>query len=147
MDGRNGNCRIILQKTIILTNSQKNELTKHSDEDKPNESCAILFGTVENEKSIVKEIFLTENVEGSSVNFTISNEQLLEAYKKAEEKKLDIVGIFHSHPDSEPHPSLTDEKYMKINPVIWLIHSGATNEFKAFVLHPEIIEISIQVQK
>jgi proteasome lid subunit RPN8/RPN11 len=136
-----------LQKIIILTDSQKNELTKHSEKNRPNESCAILFGMVENEKSIVKEIFLTENVEESSVNFTISNEQLLEAYQKAEEKKLDIIGIFHSHPDSEPRPSITDEKYMKINPVVWLIHSVTSNEFKAFVLGPEVVEISIQAQK
>lgn len=136
-----------MQKIIILTDSQKNELTKHSEKNRPNESCAILFGMVENEKSIVKEIFLTENVEESSVNFTISNEQLLEAYQKAEEKKLDIIGIFHSHPDSEPRPSITDEKYMKINPVVWLIHSVTSNEFKAFVLGPEVVEISIQAQK
>lgn len=136
-----------MQKIIILSDSQKSELTNHSDKNKPNESCAVLFGTVENEKSIVKEVFLTENVEDSSVNFTISNEQLLEAYQKAEKKKLDIIGIFHSHPDSEPRPSITDEKYMKINPVVWLIHSGTSNEFKAFVLGPEVVEIPIQTQK
>ena len=146
MDDRDSNCRIVLQKKIILTGSQKQVLVKHSNENKPNESCAILFGTIQNDKSLVKEIFLADNVEKSPINFTISNKQLIEAYKLAEEKKLEIIGIFHSHPDSIPNPSKTDVKFMEINPTIWIIYSGITNEFKAFILEPEITEVSIQEQ-
>ena len=135
-----------MQKKIILTSSQKQVLVKHSNEKKPNECCAILFGTIKNDKSFVKEIFLADNVEKSPINFTISNKQLIEAYKLAEEKKLEVIGVFHSHPDSIPNPSKTDVKFMEINPTIWIIYSGITNEFKAFILEPEITEIPIQEQ-
>ena len=72
-----------------------------SKNEKPNESCAILFG----KDNTVSEIFLTENIEKSPVNFTISNDELIEAYKIAEEKKMEVMGIFHSHPNSEAYPS------------------------------------------
>ncbi len=139
MDGRNCYCRIDLQK-IILSNSDKKILTEHAENEKPNESCAILFG----KNDTVSEVFLTKNIEESPVNFTISNEQLIEGYKIAEEKKVDVIGIFHSHPNSEAYPSNTDKKFMQSNPVAWIIYSGVNKDFRAYFLESEIKEIPIK---
>jgi len=139
MDGRNCKRRIDLQK-IILSESIKKILTNHAENENPNESCAILYGNDET----VSEVFLTKNIEESPVNFTISNEQLIEGYKIAEEKKLPVIGIFHSHPNSEAYPSSTDKKFMHSNPVAWIIYSGVNKNFKAYVLESDVVEISIQ---
>ena len=128
---------------LVLTKAQQQVLSKEAKDKKPNESCALLFGNKENDKLIVSELFLAENVDGSPVNFTISNEQLIHGYKMAEEKGLDVIGIFHSHPNSEPFPSSTDKKFMEINPVAWVIFSDITNDFKAFLFESEIKEIPI----
>ena len=125
---------------IILSQSDKKILTEHAEKEKPNESCAILFGRDEQ----VSEVFLAENIEESPVNFTISNEQLIEGYKLAEEKQVDVIGIFHSHPNSEAYPSNTDKKFMQSNPVAWIIYSGVTKDFKAYLLESDIIEIPIE---
>ncbi len=132
---------------IIITESQKKTLSNHADNEKPNESCAVLFGMTSGKKNTVKEVFLTKNIDESPVNFTISNEQLIQAYSMAEEKKMEVIGIFHSHPNSETYPSITDKKFMCSNPVVWLIYSGLTNDFKAYVLELDILEIPIRVQK
>jgi [CysO sulfur-carrier protein]-S-L-cysteine hydrolase len=128
---------------LVLTEAQQQLLSKEAKDKKPNESCALLFGTKENEKLVVTEVMIAKNIEGSPVNFTISNEQLIQAYKMAEEKDLEVVGIFHSHPNSEPYPSSTDKKFMEINPVPWVIFSNITNDFKAYLFESEIKEISI----
>ena len=125
---------------IILSSSDKKVLTEHAENEKPNESCAILFG----KNNVVSEVFLTKNVEESPTNFTISNEQLIEGYKIAEEKKVDVIGIFHSHPNSEAYPSNTDKKFMQSNPVVWIIYSGATKDFRAYLLESEIKEIAVE---
>ena len=125
---------------IILSQSDKKTLADFAENEKPNESCAILFG----KNDLVSEVFLAKNIEESPVNFTISNEQLLEGYKLAEEKKMDIIGIFHSHPDSEAYPSNTDKKFMQSNPVAWIIYSGVNQDFKAYILESDIIEIPIE---
>ena len=128
---------------LVLTEAQQQLLSKEAKEKKPNESCALLFGKKENEKLSVSEVFIAENVDGSPVNFTISNEQLIQGYQMAEEKGLEVIGIFHSHPNSEPYPSSTDKKFMEINPVSWVIFSNITNDFKAYLFESEIKEIPI----
>lgn len=145
LDDRFCRSTIDLQK-IILTESQKKILSNHADNEKPNESCAILFGTTEEQRVIVKEISLTENIEKSPVNFTISNEQLIKCYKTAEEKKMEVVGIFHSHPNSEAYPSEIDKKFMFNNPVVWIIYSGVSEKFKAYVLESDVLEILIDAR-
>ena len=143
MDGRYSQRRIDLQK-IILSSSQKSTLKEHALKDNPNESCAILFGKMEGQNTIVKEVFLAKNIENSPVNFTISNEQLIKGYKMAEEKNLDVIAIFHSHPSSDAIPSNTDRKFMETNPVVWIIYSGVTEEFRAYVLDSDVKEIPIE---
>ena len=125
---------------IILKQSDKKILSQYSENQKPKESCALLFG----KDNQVLDIFLTENIEESSVNFTISNEQLIEGYKIAEEKKMDVIGIFHSHPNSDAFPSNTDKKFMQSNPVVWIIYSGINKNFRAFILESDSIEIQIE---
>ena len=125
---------------IILSKIQKKILLDHSNKEEPNESCAILYGNKKGEESTVKEIWLTENIDASPIEFTLSNEQTLEMYEKSEELNLEIIGIFHSHPKGEAYPSHTDEKFMKINQdgYVWIIYSGINKNFKAFVLESEI---------
>jgi proteasome lid subunit RPN8/RPN11 len=134
-----------LQK-IILTELQKQILSNHADKERPNESCAILFGTEKDGKSKVEKVFLTKNIDQSPVNFTISAEQRLEADKMEKELQLKIIGIFHSHPDSKAYPSHTDKKFMDLNPVVWVIFSGRLKDFKAYILESEISEIPIEIE-
>ena len=125
---------------IKLSETDKKILSEYSENQKPNESCAILFG--KNDK--VLDLFLTENIEKSPLNFTISNKQLIEGYKIAEEQEMEVIGIFHSHPDSDAYPSNTDKKFMQSNPVVWIIYSGINKNFRAYLLETDIVEIPIE---
>ncbi len=131
---------------IILTEAQKQILSNHANDEKPYESCAILFGTDNEEEIKVEKVFLTKNIDQSPVNFTISAEQRLEADKMEKELQLKIIGIFHSHPDSKAYPSNTDKKFMELNPEVWVIFSGISTDFKAYVLESEISEIPIEIE-
>lgn len=134
-----------MQKTIILSQTLKQILTEHAKKCSPAESCALLFGKEESNVSTIQEIYLTKNIEDSPVNFTISNEELLAGYKEAEKKGLEVIGIFHSHPHSEAIPSMTDKKFMTINPVVWIIYSNTQDELNAFVLESEIIPVTVKI--
>ena len=153
MDGLNNNyrrvCRITIVNEIILNQPQLDMLTEHALKSGQNESCAMLLGIQQDGNWDVKEIFLTQNVDGNPrVEFTISPEELLSGYKHAEEKHLKLVGIFHSHPESLASPSNTDKKFMVLNgDVPWIIFSGLTTDFKAFILKEEVEEIKIRVME
>ncbi len=135
-----------MQKSLVLLQNHIQLLTNHAKNNTPNESCAILFGKIENETFDVRDVFLTKNIENSPVNFTISNDELLAAYSEAEKRRLEVIGIFHSHPDSVAYPSSTDKKFMEINPVPWVIFSGKNKEFKAYIFESEIIPISLEIK-
>ena len=135
-----------MQKGLVLLQSHIELLSNHAKKNIPNESCAILFGKIKKEIFEVKDVFLTKNTEDSPVNFTISNDELLAAYSEAKKRKLEIVGIFHSHPDSLAYPSLTDKKYMEINPVPWVIFSNTNKEFKAYIFKSEITPIPLEIK-
>ena len=133
-----------IAKKILLPKVFRQSLEQHANVQSPLEACAILFGTSNDKTWETTDIFLTENIDKSEVNFTISNKQLMEGYTIAEDKGLDIVGIFHSHPNSQPSPSNTDIKFMKGNPVPWIIYSGVTKEMKAYLLDSDLIQIPIE---
>ncbi len=136
---------MITPKAIIFSKSQVETLAEYSRKNSPNESCAILFGNTENHQVTIREIFLAKNIEDSPVSFTISNEELISAYSEAERKKLDVIGMFHSHPASVPYPSSTDKKYMEINPVPWVIFSNLNDEFKAYIYNSDIVQIPVKI--
>jgi len=131
-------------KCIVLTQKEKDKLITHAIERQPNESCAMLLGEKIDDAWNVKEVFLTENIDKSQTNFTISPEELLQGYQLAEKMQLELVGVFHSHPNSDAIPSSTDKKFMQNNPVPWIIFSGVNNSLKAYLLDSNIIEILYQ---
>ena len=130
---------------IVLTQKDKDELVTHAIEQQPSESCAMLLGTKVDGIWNVEEIFLTQNIDNSQTNFTISPEELLKGYQLAEKMHLELVGVFHSHPNSDAIPSNTDKKFMQNNPVPWIIFSGVNNDLKAYLLDSTIIEIQIKI--
>ena len=134
-----------MEQAILISKDYIDILSKHAKKASPNESCAILLGKIEKDHFRVKDVLLTKNIENSPVNFTISNDELIKGYQEAEKRKLDIVGIFHSHPDSEAYPSVTDQKFMEINPVPWVIFSNKTEHFRAYVFDSKVIPFVLSV--
>ena len=57
---------------IILTQKEKDKLVVHAIEQQPSESCAMLLGKKVGDTWNVKEVFLTQNIDNSQTNFTIS---------------------------------------------------------------------------
>jgi len=134
-----------LQQEIVLSKNHIDILTRHAQKCAPNESCAILFGKIEGRQVIIRDIFLTKNTENSPVTFTISNQELIQAYSEAEKRKLDVIGIFHSHPQSAAYPSTTDKKYMESNPVPWVIFSNVENKFEAYIFESGIVPLVVTI--
>jgi proteasome lid subunit RPN8/RPN11 len=132
-------------KSIVLSKNQIDILKQHSKKNSPNEACAILFGKTDDSNIIIKEIFLTKNIESSPVNFTISSEELILVYSKAERENLDVSAIFHSHPGSVAYPSSTDKKYMEINPVPWIIFSNIHDEFRAYIYDLDLVPVPVKI--
>ena len=137
---------------ILLNQKQKDALIQHSEKAGLAESCAMLLGTHNDQQWNVKEVFLTRNAHNESeTSFIISPEELLQGHQFAEKKHLELVGIFHSHPDTAASPSSMDKKFMKINgDVPWIIFSGINTDLRAFILEEDMVgekEIKVKVME
>jgi len=137
---------------ILLNQKQVDALIQHSEKAGISESCAMLLGTHNDQQWNVKEVFLTRNSHvDSKTSFIINPEELLQGHQLAEKKQLELVGIFHSHPDSAAAPSNFDKKFMKVNgDVPWIIFSGTNMDLRAFILEEDMEnekEIKIKVME
>lgn len=131
------------KRRLVLSSRHIGELKKLATDSLPQESCALLAGRMDNDHDfIVSEVIVTSNADRSQARFSIEAGELVDAYRKAESRGLDIVGIFHSHP-APAKPSGTDTKYMEINPVPWLILSTTDGGMGAFLLEGDLQELEI----
>ena len=79
-------------------------LEKHLKDTLPFEGCGLLAGTGE----AVKKVYFVKNILASSSAFEMDPEEQLEAMLDSEERGLDMLAIFHSHPSGPETPSSRD---------------------------------------
>lgn len=80
------------------------EMIHHARQEAPLEACGILAG----EKHRVAEIYRARNVDRSPTSYRLDPEEQYRIFVDIEDKGLDIVGIYHSHPSSPAVPSNID---------------------------------------
>jgi proteasome lid subunit RPN8/RPN11 len=86
-------------------------ITAHAERDYPHECGGMLIGKFEEGKKSVVETFPLENAreeEARHNRVLILPKDVLRAERYAREKKLDVVGYYHSHPDDRAVPSQYD---------------------------------------
>ena len=97
------------------------DIKAHGERTFPNECCGIVFGTIDEagadgaaSKKTATELRAIENeFEGGEQyhRFLITEEQMLSAELYARKHGLEIVGIYHSHPDCASVPSEYDRSH------------------------------------
>ena len=97
------------------------------------EMCGFLFGMREGDTFRVEGVRFVTNRLNSPMEFEMEPLEMAEAIDEAEKKGLDVVGIFHSHPQCPPRPSRRDLEGMKVWQVVWLIVDGR-GRYGAYVL-------------
>lgn len=116
----------------------------------PLECCGLLIGKAAMKTFDVREVVPAENVYESEVSFEADAELVYRAITAAETKGLELIGIYHSHPNMRAYISAIDAEMMKLWPnVAWLVLGVSKkniNEEKAFMLkNGKIVELEIKI--
>jgi proteasome lid subunit RPN8/RPN11 len=76
----------------------------------PHEVCGLLIGRETPEGTLVSRLTEARNLETARLEdrYTLDPEDFLSADAAARGDGLDVVGIWHTHPDHPPKPSQTD---------------------------------------
>lgn len=97
---------------MIYLNAQVfSAIAAHAERDYPHECGGMLIGRFEDGRKTVVETFPLENAreeEARHNRVLILPKDVLRAERYAREKKLDVVGYYHSHPDDKAVPSQYD---------------------------------------
>ena len=96
---------------LKLTRQLQDQINSHGVTSYPYEGCGLLLGLVENGDNIASVIFPVPNSwnveEEKRVRFLISEDDMLRAELAAMDQDLDVIGVFHSHPD---HPAVASAR-------------------------------------
>jgi proteasome lid subunit RPN8/RPN11 len=116
----------------------------HGEASYPYEGCGLLLGCVENDANIVAAIFPVDNrwevEEERRVRFRIAPEDMMRAEMAAVRRELDVVGIFHSHPDDRPVASPRDLAWATWPGYSYLItevRKGQSGQSRSWQLRPD----------
>ncbi len=97
---------------IFLTGQHIREIEQHGERDYPHECGGLLIGhfAADGKKTVV-ELMPMENSSAEETRHNrvlILPKDLMRAERYAREKKMDVVGYYHSHPDDRAFPSQFD---------------------------------------
>ena len=88
------------------------EMIAHARSTYPNECCGAMLGKIDGADKDVLMAMRLENASAGSqaARYDIRPEDLLAADREARRQGLDLIGIYHSHPDCAAYFSETDLK-------------------------------------
>jgi proteasome lid subunit RPN8/RPN11 len=128
---------------LKLSSHDLRAIHEHALENFPRECCGLLLGKFRKDIIEVGEIIKAENVLGSPTAFEVDAELVFKAIERSEKSGLELVGIYHSHPNIRAYVSGRDAEIMKLWPgVAWLILSVTQRgvvERKVYTLKEEKI--------
>jgi len=99
--------------STIIDRSVLKDILIRVESDYPNEGCGFLFGLDNHRVRHITQMIAVENQSTGDQRreFLIDPRDYLEAERYAEKNSLQLLGIFHSHPDHPAVPSAHDLEF------------------------------------
>ncbi len=108
---------------ITLTKQDYEKMLAHCRAGLPNEACGLIGGVREGDVKEIKEVYLLTNIDESNEHFSMDPREQLAAVKDMRAKGYELLGNFHSHPESPSRPSEEDKRLAYDSSVDYMILS------------------------
>jgi proteasome lid subunit RPN8/RPN11 len=127
----------------------------HGEASYPNEGAGVLLGSVHDDFIKIEDLIPMPNTfdEGERHHrYMIDAKGMMEVELTAEERNLEVVGIFHSHPDHPAQPSTYDLQHSLpwYTYIITKIEGGEARRSRAWRLQEDrqaFFEIELSIQQ
>ena len=133
--------------TLEISAKHVKQIFTHSEESYPIEACGVLIGTLVGDVRAVTEVWPAKNQLSSESSYEIDPETLFRAFYYAEQKKLEVVGFYHSHPLWPADASDVDKARANYPGLSYVIYSVPRNEILSFyfdgkqLIHESVVTI------
>ena len=124
--------------TLYFAKTILGKIQTHGEEAYPEEGAGFMFGTDEKQRTVIA-IFALSNAREDAARhnrYLIKPEDYLKAEIEADRLGLQLIGVFHSHPDHPNRPSEFDKEWAQpfFSYVITSVDSGRAIESKSWRL-------------
>ncbi|MBF2017337.1 MAG: M67 family metallopeptidase [Rivularia sp. T60_A2020_040] len=139
---------------IQLNKQHLQTIFTHAQNTYPEECCGVIFGHIDCDRKTVVEVIPTQNAWNRETagdfadhdlddlnyskkrRYTIAPQDMLQLQKSAREGNVNIIGIFHSHPDYPAVPSEFDRSYawQEYSYIIVSVQKGQAEDINSWVL-------------
>ena len=126
--------------SLILDNNVANNIASHAETEYPNECCGFFFGDEAKDRKVTFSYEVSNAKQGDKRRrFEISPDDYRKAEKYALEHDIDLLGVYHSHPDHPAEPSEHDRNVALpyFSYIIVSVVHGETNGIRSWQLNEE----------
>lgn len=100
--------------TLYFEECARDSIVQHGEAGFPNEICGILLGKETDGRRYIRTVMPIENqfeADEQYHRFRITPEAMFKAERLARHDRLDVLGVYHSHPNAEAQPSEYDRDH------------------------------------
>ncbi len=117
---------------LYLTRKHRRDIVDHCRSQAPLEACGLLSGR----GSQVKTVHRMTNKDKSEEHYMMEPKEQFQVFKKLRETGGAVLGIYHSHPETEAYPSEEDKRLAFYPTTVYLIVSltGEKPVFRGFII-------------
>ncbi len=138
--------------TLKLPQALMKEIRLHGERAYPEEGAGFLLGSDGSERSVFFILPLANSRERTARKnrYLITPEDYLKAEREADRRGLDLIGVFHSHPDHPDQPSEFDREWAQpfFSYLITSVQTGKAVESRSWRLAEDrsrFVEEKIQI--
>jgi len=129
---------------LIITEEQWYRMLTDVQERVPEEACGLLAG----KSGVVHYVTSVTNILHSSIRYRMAPEEQLVVFNKIDEQNLELIAIYHSHPNGPSELSETDLNeayYPNTIQLIWF-RQGTEWGCRGFIIvSDQVIEVPLKV--
>ncbi len=90
--------------TLVIKKNNLDEIIDHAREEFPNEACGILAG----KDKKVNKVYRMTNTDKNPMRYFMDSKEQFKVIKQMRSEGVEMLGIYHSHPNVRPYPSSHD---------------------------------------
>jgi len=124
--------------TLVLDPRHVSAIRQHGEADYPAEVCGLIGGSIEGLQKVAVQLvpLVNQRTDSPRNRYLIDPESFRRGEERLERDGLDVIGVYHSHPDHPPVPSAFDREHAwpRLSYVIVGVERGRAVDMKSWVL-------------
>ena len=93
-------------RRLVITDAIEQQIVDHARACKPHEMCGLLVGAPGGAEAL--EFHPCRNAAASAIIYTLDPKDYMRVEQSADDRGLAVIGVVHSHTQTEAYPSATD---------------------------------------